>query len=86
MEGAVDSVAGPEDILNQAGFQQALAKEIEQLPEREKLVISLYYDAELNLREIGQVLAVSESRVSQISSQAMLRLRSRLADWLDYLV
>jgi RNA polymerase sigma factor for flagellar operon FliA len=45
--------------------------------------VSLYYEEELNLREIGEVLNVSESRVSQISSQAMLRLRSRLADWVD---
>jgi RNA polymerase sigma factor for flagellar operon FliA len=46
-------------------------------------VVSLYYDEELNLREIGLVLDVSESRVSQICSQAMLRLRARLADWLE---
>jgi RNA polymerase sigma factor for flagellar operon FliA len=52
------------------------------LPEREALILSLYYDEELNLREIGEVLNVSESRVSQIHSQAMLRLRSRLKDWL----
>jgi RNA polymerase sigma factor for flagellar operon FliA len=58
-----------------------LAAAIETLPEREKLVLSLYYQEELNLREIGAVLDVSESRVSQIHSQAALRLRSRLADW-----
>lgn len=46
-------------------------------------MISLYYDEELNLREIGKVLEVSESRVSQICSQAMLRLRARLADWVE---
>jgi len=45
-------------------------------------VIALYYDEELNLREIGQVLGVSESRVCQIHSQAAIRLRSRLGDWL----
>ena len=73
----------PEEILQQQNFQTALAQAIEQLPERERLVISLYYDEELNLREIGKVLDVSESRVSQICSQAMLRLRARLTEWLD---
>jgi RNA polymerase sigma factor FliA len=67
--------------LMNAGFQQALADEIMRLPERERLVISLYYDDELNLREIGEVLGISESRVSQICSQATLRLRSRLSAW-----
>ncbi len=71
----------PIDLLGEENFQQALAHAIMGLPERERLVVSLYYDEELNLREIGKVLDVSESRVSQISSQAMLRLRSRLADW-----
>ena len=73
----------PEEQLIQQNFQQALAKAIAELPERERLVVSLYYDEELNLREIGLVLEVSESRVSQICSQAMLRLRARLADWLE---
>jgi RNA polymerase sigma factor for flagellar operon FliA len=65
------------------GFQQQLAAEIDRLPEREKLVLSLYYNEELNLKEIGAVLGVSESRVSQIHSQAAMRLRSRLAAWQD---
>lgn len=73
----------PEDQLIREGFNQALAKAIAELPERERLVVSLYYDEELNLREIGEVLEVSESRVSQICSQAMLRLRARLADWIE---
>jgi RNA polymerase sigma factor for flagellar operon FliA len=58
-----------------------LADAIKQLPEREQLVLSLYYDKELNLKEIGAVLGVSESRVSQIHSQAALRLRAKLRDW-----
>ncbi|MCK5191191.1 MAG: RNA polymerase sigma factor FliA, partial [Methylococcales bacterium] len=62
----------PIDLLGEENFQQALAHAIMGLPERERLVVSLYYDEELNLREIGEVLDVSESRVSQISSQAML--------------
>lgn len=63
-------------------FQQALVKNISSLPEREAIVLSLYYNDELNLKEIGEVLSVSESRVSQIHSQALLRLRSRMQDWL----
>ena len=51
-------------------------------PEREKLVLSLYYDEDMNLREIGEVLEVSESRVCQIHGQALVRLRSRLSEWL----
>lgn len=62
-------------------LKQAMVQAIENLPERERLVLSLYYNEELNLKEIGQVLGVSESRVSQIHSQATLRLRSRLKDW-----
>jgi RNA polymerase sigma factor for flagellar operon FliA len=71
----------PLSSLERDGFQQALANAILRLPERERLVISLYYDDELNLREIGEVLGISESRVSQILSQTVLRLRSRLSDW-----
>ena len=63
-------------------FQQALIKNISSLPEREAIVLSLYYNDELNLKEIGAVLDVSESRVSQIHSQALVRLRSRMQDWL----
>lgn len=62
-------------------FKQALAKRIADLPERERLVLALYYDEELNLREIGEVLGVSESRVCQIHSQATLRLRARMEEW-----
>ena len=51
---------------------------IKQLPEREKLVLTLYYQEELNLKEIGAVLEVGESRVSQLHSQAIKRLRARL--------
>ena len=74
----------PLDGLVRDGFQQALAEAIMKLPERERLVVSLYYDDELNLREIGEVLNITESRVSQICTQATLRLRARLADWTEY--
>lgn len=71
----------PLDGLASDAFRRNLAEAIEELPEREKLVLSLYYQEELNLKEIGAVLGVSESRVSQIHSQAALRLRGRLSDW-----
>ncbi len=70
-----------ESQANEA-FQQALARTISNLPEREALVLSLYYNDELNLKEIGAVLSVSESRVSQIHSQALVRLKARMQDWL----
>lgn len=81
LDEVLDHEQGPADDLARESFQQALASAIMGLPERERLVISLYYDEELNLREIGEVLNISESRVSQISSQAVLRLRSRLSEW-----
>lgn len=71
----------PLDGLASDSFRRNLSHAIEELPEREKLVLSLYYQEELNLKEIGAVLGVSESRVSQIHSQAALRLRGRLSDW-----
>jgi len=78
-----DVGVNPVERLTGNDFQLALAAAIEKLPEREKLVISLYYNEELNLKEIGEVLNVSESRVSQINSQAMLRLRAKLGDWVN---
>ncbi len=71
----------PHKDVEQNALKKALAEAITQLPEREKLVLALYYDEELNLKEIGQIIGVSESRVSQIHSQAAQRLRARLADW-----
>lgn len=83
MDETLSHEEGLADGLGREGFQQALANAIMGLPERERLVISLYYDEEFNLREIGEVLNISESRVSQICTQAVLRLRSRLSDWIN---
>ena len=65
----------PLALLEDADLQTRLVEAIASLPEREKLVMGLYYDEELNLREIGEVLGVTESRVCQIHSQAVARLR-----------
>ena len=81
IELAAGELPGPCDGLQRDTFKAHLAKAIDGLPEREKLVLALYYDEELNLKEIGEVIGVSESRVSQIHSQAAMRLRARLSDW-----
>ena len=73
--------ATPEQELFQSQFRGRLAEEINRLPERERLVLSLYYEQDLNLKEIGQVLDVTESRVCQIHGQAMVRLRGVVAKW-----
>ncbi len=74
-------VDDPYQSIEHSAFKKGLSQCIKSLPEREALVLSLYYDEELNLREIGQVLDISESRVSQIHSQAMHRLKSRMQSW-----
>ncbi len=71
----------PYNGLQDEEFRLSLSKAIEMLPEREKLVLALYYDEELNLKEIGEIIGVSESRVSQLHSQSMVRLKSRMNDW-----
>jgi RNA polymerase sigma factor for flagellar operon FliA len=69
----------PEIDLEQGEMKEALGEAIARLPEREKLVITLYYYEELTLREIGEVLGVTESRVSQLHTKAVLRLKARLS-------
>ena len=69
----------PADVLDETEMREALAEAIARLPEREKLVVTLYYYEELTLREIGEVLGVTESRVSQLHTKAILRLKARLA-------
>jgi len=73
-----ESSSEPHVQLQKTQFKHELSEAIAHLPERERLVLSLYYDQELNLKEIGEIISVSESRVSQILSQASLRLKSRL--------
>ncbi|PTU30550.1 RNA polymerase sigma factor FliA [Stenotrophobium rhamnosiphilum] len=76
-----DGSSSPMDQLQQSEFQHDLAENIGNLPEREKLVLSLYYEEEMNLREIGATLNISESRVCQIHGQALLRLKARMHEW-----
>lgn len=78
---AADYKADPLNEIDDADFRRVLIEGISQLPEREKLMMALYYEQELNLKEIGAVLNVSESRVSQMHSQAVARLRGKLSDW-----
>jgi len=72
------SAPDPERISDQNELKDRIADAISRLPEREKLVVALYYYENLTLREIGEVLGVTESRVSQLHTKAVLRLRSRL--------
>jgi len=70
----------PAKALDVGDLKDRIADSIAKLPEREKLVIALYYYENLTLREIGEVLGVTESRISQLHTKAVLRLRSRLTD------
>lgn len=72
----------PAQILHDSQFRAALIAGIERLPEREKLVMGMYYEQEMNLKEIGVVLGVSESRICQLHSQAVSRIRVGLKTWL----
>jgi RNA polymerase sigma factor for flagellar operon FliA len=71
----------PIKVLNDDRFRGALAAAIEALPEREKQVMGMYYEHDMNLKEIGAVLGVTESRVCQLHSQAVARLRTKMKGW-----
>ncbi len=70
----------PQQRLEDEQFREQLVAAIAELPEREQLIMSLYYEQDLNLKEIGVVLSVSESRISQLLSQAHARLRAQLLE------
>jgi RNA polymerase sigma factor FliA len=78
VDGLSAKITGPLENLQEDNLKETLATAIAGLPERERLVMSLYYDEELNLRETGEVLGVSESRVCQIHSQALIRLKAKI--------
>ncbi len=75
-----DNDSDPLASLLDGDLRQALISAIDTLPEREKMLMGLYYEQELNFKEIGAILAVSESRVCQIHSQAIARLRANLKE------
>ncbi len=76
-----DERNNPFEHVKDARFKRALVAAIEGLPPREKLLLGLYYEQELNFKEIAAVLEVSESRVCQLHGQAVARLRSKLGNW-----
>ena len=80
---AIDPGAGPYVQLERRELRQRLAAALAQLPERERQILALSYEHDLTLHEIGQVIGVSESRVSQLRTQAIARLRSLLRVWLN---
>ncbi len=73
----------PHTHVSNEKFNDSLIAAIKTLPERDAMVLSLYYNDEMNLKEIGQILDVSESRVSQIHGQAMIKLRAKVSDWIN---
>jgi len=75
-----DDTSDPVKCLLESDFREALIDSIDHLPEREKLLMGLYYEQELNLKEIGAIMSVSESRVCQLHSQAVARLRASMRD------
>ncbi len=80
-QGMVEARADPASQLADRRFREALVRAIENLPEREQYVMSMYYEHDMNLREIAAVLGVTESRVCQLHSQSVARLRARMAGW-----
>lgn len=76
-------IPSPLAQLNLKGLKEVVTKAIENLPEKQRLVLSLYYYEDLNLKEIGDVLEVTESRVSQLHTQAILWLRRKLRAYFD---
>lgn len=76
-----DNDADPLHQLNDYRLRQALVEAIKTLPEREQFVMSMYYERDMNLKEIAAVLSVTESRVCQLHSQSIARLRVKLREW-----
>ncbi|HEX4883716.1 MAG TPA: RNA polymerase sigma factor FliA [Casimicrobiaceae bacterium] len=76
-----DERGNPFEKVKDARFRAALVEAIDALPPREKLLLGLYYEQELNFKEIAAVLEVSESRVCQLHGQAVARLRGKMGEW-----
>lgn len=83
LERFVDELAaGPFEMLSDQNFKKALTQAVVELPDREKMLMGMYYEQEMNFKEIGAILGVSESRVCQLHGQAVARLRGYLRDWI----
>lgn len=80
LKGSEVNTTEPQANALEEDMAKHLARIIETLPDKERLVLSLYYEQDLNLKEIGEVMEVSESRISQIHSQAMIRIKARLKE------
>lgn len=76
-----NNATSPFDSIQRDNLKSDLAYVVANLPKKERLVLALYYDEDLNFKEVGEVLGVSESRVSQLHSQAMLRIKARMNNW-----
>ena len=76
----------PEDVVSESELKQVLEEALEVLTEKEKKVILLYYYEDLTLKEISKVLEVSESRVSQLHTKALLKMRAKMGKYMDILV
>jgi RNA polymerase sigma factor for flagellar operon FliA len=74
----------PDEVFSSSEYQRQLAESIRLLPDKEQLVMSLYYDDELNFREIGEILDVTESRICQLHGQALLRVKARMSEWNEH--
>jgi len=79
---AIEPGEGPYTQLERSELKKHLVRALAELPQRERLIMSLYYEQEMTLAEIGEVVGVGESRVSQLRTQAISRLRSLLREWL----
>ena len=77
-----DSDADPVELLRDHRLRTSLVQAIQSLPEREQHIMGMYYEQEMHLKEIGLVLGVTESRISQLHSQAVARLRTKLKSWI----
>jgi RNA polymerase sigma factor for flagellar operon FliA len=76
----------PESVAETRSLKEVLSKSIDKLPEKERLVVSLFYFEELTLSEIAEVMNLSPSRISQLHSKAIFRLRSALTRWKNQLL
>ncbi len=77
----VDDASDPLSLLEDEGFRKGLIGAIDDLPERERNLMGMYYEQDMNLKEIGAVMGVSESRICQLHSQAVARLRAKMKPW-----